>query len=294
MRHRAACLAVAAGALAGCSSDFSPPSYLNDLRILAVVADPLELQVQPGGPLPSIALRPVVYPAGTVVTQSWSFCPVSAGSASGYACVVPECPLPAPAADGSLAVTGNDLASCYPALGAPAPAGLPSPLDTFFRYSVTATAPSGNASRVAVLEVPLWVGPLPAGHVVNLPPRIERVEIGGSVVYDSDPAAPTSPAPPLASGASLPVRVVIDPASVQTYVDAAGVTRVETMTVDYYATAGRFASDAETGTDTVDSLQGQDFTAAELGAGALSVYVVALDLRGGQEVAGPFPVPIAP
>ncbi|HVP67051.1 MAG TPA: hypothetical protein VMT17_07290 [Anaeromyxobacteraceae bacterium] len=294
---------LASAALAGCSTDFLPPSYLNDLRVLAVLADPLELQVQAGAAPPSIALRPVVYPALTAVAdvaQAWTFCPVSAGSAAGYACVEPECALSKPegplpvGADGSIDVTPDALAACSPALGGSLPEGVPSPLTTYFRYSVTATTPAGSQSRVAVLEVPVWFGPPPAGYEINLPPAIQRVEIGTSVVFASDPTVPTQQAPPLAQGGSLPVHVVIDPASVQTYVDAAGVTRVETMTVDYYATAGRFASDSATGLDTVVSLSGTDFTAAELAAAVLQVYVVALDLRGGQAVGGPFPVTIAP
>jgi hypothetical protein len=220
---------------------------------------------------------------------------LSAGSVSGYACAVPECALPTPEDDGSLTVAFAEIGACYPALSGSTPAALPSPVETFFRYTVTSATSAGDEqSRDAVLQVPLWIGALPPGYAINLPPEIESVAIGGSLVYEEDPSVQVAAAPVLANGSSLLVQVLIDPSSVQTYVDAAGQTQSETMTVDYYATAGRFASDSATGIDTQVALDGESFTAADLAAGTLEVYVVALDLRGGQAVAGPFTVPIGP
>ncbi len=177
--------------------------------------------------------------------------------------------------------------------GGTPPPTLPSPLQTFFRFCVSAAAPPAGGSpcaqtgaRNAVLEVPVWPSGFPPGYVVNLPPVIRQVDIGGTEVYPTPPGTP----PVLQTGASVPVHVSIDPASVQTYVDADGVTRVETMTVDYYATAGRFASDLATGIDTAVDLQGTSLTQEDLARGSLEVFVVALDLRGGQAVAGPFQV----
>jgi len=295
---KAALAATALAALAGCSPDFLPPSYLNGLRVLAVTAAPLE--VAPASPV--LALTPVVYSAVTSasgLSEAWSFCPASAGSVSGYACAVPECQLgppaygctfegcalsAAPAAGGSIAVTFGP--GCF------SPA-LPSPLQTFFRFCVSET-PSGSPcteppARNAVLQVPVWPDGFPPGHVVNLPPIIARVDIAGGEVYPTPPGAP----PSLPNGGTVPVRVMIDPSSVQTYVDADGVTRVETMTVDYYATAGRFASDLATGVDTTVNLQGTSLSPQDLADG-LDVYVVAIDLRGGQAVAGPFHVTVGP
>jgi len=295
-------LAVALASLAGCSSNFLPPSYLNDLRVLAILATPLELIDDGMKPPSSIAidLHPVVYPAGSVTSQTWSFCPLSAGSIAGYACAVKECeggnaqgqvPSMVPGADGSIHVTLGDLLTyCY--AGASLPDNIPSPVETLFRYTVSSTTSPGTAqSRVAVLGVPLWVGPLPAGFAPNAPPRFQTVEIGGKFVYAIDPSVKIETPPPLPIGGSLPVHVVLTPDSAQTYVDAAGVTQVEILTIYFYATAGRFASDLATGLDTAVALQGNSFTAAELARPTLSVYVVALDLRGGQAVAGPFAVP---
>jgi hypothetical protein len=74
-------------------------------------------------------------------------------------------------------------------------------------------------------------------------------------------------------------------------VDAAGVTRTETMTGYYYSTAGRFANGLATGVDTTVDLEGTYLLPGQTTA---EVWLVAVDLRGGQAVAGPFTVPIGP
>jgi hypothetical protein len=90
---------------------------------------------------------------------------------------------------------------------------------------------------------------------------------------------------------ALPVRVVVDPASAQPYVDAAGVARVETITVSYFTTAGRFAADRSTGLDVSVDLQGTDLGPTDASA---DVWIAVRDLRGGQALAGPFRVAFAP
>ncbi|HTP52788.1 MAG TPA: hypothetical protein VMK42_19020 [Anaeromyxobacteraceae bacterium] len=294
---RALPCAFALSSLVACSGNLLPPSYLDNLRVLAILATPLQIVLDPSEPPPTIALTPVVYPAGSLLTdqQSWSFCPVSAGSIAAYACAVPACALPSPNPDGSVVATAADLESCYPAeSGAPGlpAAGLSSPVETTFTYTVSSVTASGTETRVAVLQLPLYLGPLPPGVTPNRPPAFQAVEIGGVTVFP----APASPVPPpvLPNGGSVDVHVAIDPASVDTYLDADGRPQVETITVDFYATAGRFASDLATGLDNTVALQGTSFTPADLEAGTLEVYVVALDLRGGQAVVGPVAVAIAP
>jgi hypothetical protein len=276
--RRSVAAALLALLLGGCASDFLPASYLNDLRVLAILADPLEV-----GPGQQVALRPAVYlpPGAAISSQRWTFCPLSAGSVSGYSCAVPQCQVDLPfAADGSTAADPSALAQqCLAAAGGSLPAALPETVEVTFAYQVASTQ---GQSRQAVLQLPLWTqGPPPDP---NRPPVIERVEIGGVPVFP----APGAPAP-LPAGAAVAVHVVIDPASVQTYLDAAGTALTETMTASYYATAGRLSADRATGVDTAVDLEAIDLEEGQTGA---DVYVVVRDLRGGQALAGPFTVPI--
>jgi hypothetical protein len=265
--------------LAGCSSDFSPQSDLLGLRVLALVASPLELA--PGEP---VTVQPHEYvPAGaTVASRRWTFCPLSAGSVAAYACAVPQCEVElAPAADGSVTANPTQLIQqCLGAASGAVPPGIPDQVLTVFRYRV---ATADGFAREAVLQIPQWTRQAPPDP--NLPPVITGVEIGGV------PARVGVPTPPLPVNGILPVRLLIDPASVQTYVDAAGLTQSETMTGYFYSTAGRFANGLSTGVDTSVDLEGGNLPP---GLTSLEVFVVALDLRGGQAVAGPFTVPIGP
>lgn len=276
-RARTLLAAAAAAALTGCATDFLPPSYLDDLRVLAIVADPLEL-----APRQDVTLRAEVYlsPGATVASARWTFCPLSAGAVAAYACAVPQCEVElSPAPDGS--VTANPFAlveACVASSGGALPASLPEVVDTVFRYRVTS---STGKSRDAVLQIPQWTRTAPTDP--NLPPVITGVYIGGVEMV------PGAVVPPLPVGGAVPVRLVIDPRSVQTYVDAAGYLREETMTGYFFATGGRYSANLTTGVDTTVDLEGNEIPADQA---SLQVWALALDLRGGQALAGPFTVPI--
>jgi hypothetical protein len=266
-------------AATGCTNDFAPQSDLTGLRVLALVADPLEL-----GPGDPVSILPVDYlpPGSAVAARRWTFCPLSAGSVSAYACAVPQCEVDLPASpDGSVTANPTELiVQCLGAGGGTIPATVPDQILTVFRYRVTI---DGAPPRDAVLQIPQWTRTPPPDP--NLPPVISGVEIGGV------PAQVGVPTPPLPVNGNLAVRLLVDPASVQTYVDAAGVTQTETMTGYFYSTAGRFTDGVTTGVDTAVNLEGTNLLPGQTTA---EVWVVALDLRGGQAVAGPFTVPIGP
>ena len=278
-RALAASLTVTLALVTGCTNDFTPQSSLEGLRVLALVADPLEL-----APGQAITVRPQDWlpPGASIADQRWTFCPLSAGAVAAYACAVPQCEVNlAPAPDGS--VTANPtqiITQCLGAAGGTIPADLPDQIQIVFRYRV---ASSQGESRDAVLQIPQWTRLPPPDP--NLPPVIVGVEIGGV------PAQVGVPAAPLPVNGKLPVRLLVDPLSVQTYVDAAGVSRSETMTGYFYSTAGRFANGLATGVDTTVDLEGTYLLPGQVTA---EVWIVALDLRGGQAVAGPFTVPIVP
>jgi hypothetical protein len=274
MRRSLTAVAVAALA-AGCTNDFAPQSNLTGLRTLALIAQPLEL-----GPGQDVTVRAVdcVPPDTTISMAKFTFCPLTAGAVTAYACAVPECKVDlTPGPDGS--VTTNPTALVLQCLGGSIPATVPDTVNTVFRYRVET---ADGQARDAVVQVPQWTRRPPPDP--NLPPVISGVEIGGA------PAQVGVPTPPLPPNGSLPVRVRIDPSSVQTYVDAAGVTQTESMTTYFYSTAGEFANDLASGVDTTVNLNA---TGLPPGQASAEVWVVALDLRNGQAVAGPFTVPIA-
>jgi hypothetical protein len=93
----------------------------------------------------------------------------------------------------------------------------------------------------------------------------------------------------VAAEGQVKVRVRVDPGSLDDYVDSAGRQRTEEALVSFFATAGRFEYDRESGTDVTGT-----WTAEQLleGQERAAVYVVARDLRGGQTLAGPYYVPI--
>ena len=274
--------AIALLVVAGCKNDFSPQSDLLGLRVLALRARPLEL-----APGESVTVQATSYvPAGaTVLSERWTFCPLSAGAVAAYACAVPQCEVElTPAPDGT--VTANPTEIIAACLGFPVgtiPPGVPDQILTVFRYRIATDLP---ASRDAVLQIPQWTRRPPPDP--NLPPVIDQVLIGGRVVWEN--GAPVGVPPLLPPNGLLPVELRIDPASVQTYTDAAGVLQTETMTGYFYTTAGTFSAGITTGVDTINDLEGTNLVAGQIA----KVWIVALDLRGGQAVAGPIDVTVGP
>jgi len=268
-------------ALAACGADFTPRSVLADLRVLALVTAPLE-----AGPADSVTVRPVTLPgAGTgVVEERWSFCPLTTGASAGYACVAAACEFAlAPAPDGSVTLAPFALAQqCLAAAGAggaPAagvPAQVPDKVDSVVRYRVTA---SDGQTREAVQVVPLYTRAAPL--VRNAPPVVTGVTIGGAPVLGG--ARP----PPLDAGGALEVRVTLDPASAEPYVDDAGNALAEALVVSFFTTAGRFDFDRGSGPDARVELKDE---AILPGTGTAQLWAVARDGRGGETVVGPFQV----
>jgi hypothetical protein len=281
-RHLAASLVAVALLAAGCKNDFAPQSDLLGLRVLALVADRPEL-----APGQSITITPTDFVPGTPAStkRSWSFCPFTVGAVTAYACAVPACEVPLP--DGAT-VTANPtelIAACLP--NGRIPPGLPEPVNSVFRYQITTVTDGVTATREAILQVPQWLYQVPTNP--NLPPVIQKVLVGGTQVWPV--TVPPAVPPYLPPNGTLPVELVIDPASVQTFVDAAGLTQTETMTGYFYTTGGTIPDGITTGVDTTTNLEGTGFLPGQTSA---QVWVVALDLRGGQAVAGPFTVPFGP
>jgi hypothetical protein len=265
-----------------CMDDFLPSSRLAGLRVLSIASDPLEV-----GPGESVTLTPLVFApegAGTP-TQSWTFCPISAGPRAGYACLVASCEKPVtPRADGRVTARPYDLAlACLAELaasGATPPSGapmsmadIPETIEVFFRHRVTL----GAETRESVARLDLYTRGAPP--VRNRPPRITGLTIGGMPVATSSTATKSVA---LADLSKVEVKLAIDPASLDADEEAI---------VSYYSTAGRFD------TDRTDGLDGAAFLETDEDDGpfdAATLYVVVRDGRGGQAAVGPIALRKAP
>lgn len=286
---------VAAALLAGCTQEFTPPSVLDGLRVLALVAEPPEAgpgaPPAPGAPAPGedVTVRAFTWPeAGDPTSpqreEAWSFCPITAGATTGYRCLAQACETPlVPAPDGTVTANPYRLAlACLAALGGggelPPGAVVPDQVETVFRYTVR----SGGTERTAVARVPLFSAERTAAER-NRSPVIARVELGGAV------AVPGAIAATAAAGAKVPLAVALDPASIQPYVDTSGREVFESVVVEVFSTAGRFDADRGPAPDATFELE---LTKLAPDAAEAAVYVVARDLRGGQAVGGPYRIAI--
>ena len=274
---------------AACSGDLPPRSVLQDLRVLALLATPLE-----AGPSDSVSVRAVTFVPGggttsASLTETWSFCPFTIGATASDLCAVPQCETPLTPVNG--AVTENpgtraqDCLTRFRSAGAVLPAGLPAQvpprLEVLFRY--VASAP-GFESREAVLRVPLYPGGVPAAP--NAAPKVTALAFGGEALDPGLPP-PTGSVGTVPKGGQLEVRVVLDPLSVQQYQDSSGRTVSEQLFVSFYTTDGRFDFDRGVGLD--ENVNLKDDKVANRAVPA-NVYAVAHDDRGGATVLGPYTV----
>jgi hypothetical protein len=164
--------------------------------------------------------------------------------------------------------------------GVPVPAdALPATVESVFRLEART---AGGQGRTGVARVPLYPRGAPAER--NLPPVLSAIEVAGAAV------APGAASAPVPRGSKVPVTVRVDPASIQTYLDATGRTLTETVVVEIFATAGKV--DFDRGDAPVAAFE-LDLSAAGAATEAL-VYVVVRDLRGGQASPAPVRIPISP
>ena len=275
--------------LAGCATDFTPASVVEDLRVLAIVAEPPDVLLPATfpGPTETVTLRatavaPPASPGGapaTPSTVSWSFCPFSIGASTGYACAVPACETPlTPAADGSVTIDpvllgAACLASSGGALpGAPAGSGLPAGFEVLVRYVATLD----GLRREAVQRIPVLAATATSR---NLNPVISSTTSGADCALAAGPC----------SVGAIPIDVAIDLGSFQPYT-VGDRTAEETIVVSFFTTAGRFKDPTGQATPAAPATSAL-LEAKELGGATQAlVWVVARDLRGGEAVVGPLTV----
>jgi len=273
--------------LTGCGAEFDPASWLRETRVLAIEAAPLDVV---GDAEVTLVVR-VFVPEGTaVVRERWSVCPLTMGPEGGFACVDAACETEIePEADGTVRTRPRPLLlACVGDLTTDAGEGrtaapfdpdeLPESVDVVFRYEVEDDT---GLERRSILRLPVWLGDGPAAP--NRPPVITAVTFAGV------PAATGDPVAAVAEDGRLEVGVLVDAESLDAYEDVDGTDLVEEPIVSFFATAGRFDRQQKAGADVTTT-----WTAKELADGdsAATFWVLVLDLRGGQAVAGPFLVPI--
>ena len=262
---RAVALLALTTALVGCGEEFDPQSLLNTLRILALVAEPLDV-----GLSETTTITPHMHvPDGVEPTLSWSACPVSLGGRLGFECIDPRCEIEiAPTfspADVSLECFDSisDDFEIPEGLGPEAAAGADAePLAVQVRLQAD--------ERQAVATVNLHFALTPP--VRNRHPVIAELRTGALEV---------------AEGGSVAVEAVIDPDSIDTFTrEEAGrsIEQPEEILVEWYSTTGRFKTER---TDGPRHETEWEATKLEDGQGSVKIWAAARDLRGGQAVAGP-------
>lgn len=301
-------LAAAAG-LAGCAEEFPPGSVIQDQRLLALLADPPELD----GRDPAVSVRvaaveaaPPGFAAPAGLVRAWSFCPFTLGAATAYRCAVPQCEVDLPAdPDGAVTVRPVELAAACLAGAGPLPpdlsgGALPETVEVVVRHRLLDPAAGGAPTvlREAVQRIPVWtVAPTRA---LNGAPRFAAVPLAFSTAQGgeapavpcADPAAPGTAACPRAGtlprGGRVTVEAAVTPDSFETY--AVGErTATEALTVSFFTSAGRFTQERGGPSPATPT------TATELKHEKIDgdprwvlVWAVLRDLRGGEAAAGPY------
>lgn len=286
-----AALLMSVALVLGCGEEFQTPSELEELRVLMLRSTPIEIQIGE-----DVVLEHVVYvPDGQRITEErWSFCPFTAGAFASFACVACEVDaLPDPTTGElrfnpmAMALGCEELADLIGGAGAASGGEEADPEDeppayveTLFRYQVRT---SDGESLEAVLRVPVWLEEPPEQE--NGHPAIVDVTLDG-VAPDADGSWPEA-----GQEEKRLLRVTIDEDSLDAFLDSDGDEKDESAVVSFYATAGSFEWNRRSGTDVDVEWTAPDED--EEGVDEAQIYVVVRDLRGGQDLRGPYVIPIA-
>jgi len=255
-------LALAALSPAGCAEDFPPASVIEDQRILALLAEPPELDgrdLAVTTRVSAVEAAPPGFTSGAGLARAWSFCPFTLGASTAYRCALPQCETPLlPDAGGAVTVAPVQLAlQCLADFGGALPPDvlgggtLPDQVEVVVRYRLLRPAAGGaapEALREAVQRIPVWtVAPT---RTLNTAPAFDAVPL----VIGENPApvpcdlsaplgsAACPPAATLPEGGRLAVRAQVTPASFEDY-PAGERTTTEALAVSFFTSAGRFTDE---------------------------------------------------
>lgn len=288
------------GLLCGCGDTFQPRNSLQEVRVLAIEASPLEVGLNE-----TVTVKPVVHlPEGrTVASYRWHYCPINSGAVAGYQCASAACDvdIESPSYDAEVTVAPSDaLFACIGELlnesAASEAAGDDensmnaddiTRLDTALFYELTDD--EGRVFR-HVKAIPLWK---------EKPAEINRAPVILDVAID-DVSVVAGASTSAVREADIAVTVTMDPESVDSFTDTRGDVVDEDFIISFFATAGGFDADRKDGLDVTNTLT---FSADEMApepwepplaltddVTSLDIYVVVRDGRGGQTAAGPYTV----
>ena len=282
MRAAVILFALALLLLPSCAEELDPVTFLQEPRVLAIVSEPLE-----AGPGEEVTLRPILYvPEGTkVASATWRFCPMTFGPMTAYACLVPSPPCLvdlAAEADGSVKANPSALAlgclahaSSLADLDASVPVAVPDEVETVFFLTVEL---DDGRKRDSLMRVPLHTSPIEG-------PRNRHPVV--SLLIEGKEPAPGDSFHVFAEGDDLEIEVLVDPDSLDPYVDVIGRDRVEEPIVSFFSDAGKFDKERDDGTEVENTWR---FLDHGLDRSEARLYAVVRDERGGQAVAGPVKV----
>ena len=288
--------------LVACGDEFQPRTSLQEIRVLALEASPLEV-----GLGESVTVQPVVYlpQERSIVDYKWTYCPINLGAVAGYSCIDPACELSVTSAQYSdpITLTPSDaLFECLGVLstkmeteGTDASEGMDpdeiAKIDTALFFEMTDD--EGRIFR-HTKAIPLWKE---KPEVINQAPVVADVMIDGVSVLDGAAVVAEREA-------EIEIRLTVDPESMGTYVNSRDEIVDEEAIVSFYSTAGVFKADRKDGVDVTNTLQ---FTPSEMASEpwdpplalgpdvtSLDIYAVVRDGQGGQTAVGPFTVDLVP
>jgi hypothetical protein len=316
--------------LSACGEDFVPESLLDNTRILAVVTEP----IAPGFD-DEVSLQPVLHipEGGKVISESWSFCPITVGSNFGFACVDEGCVSELEGSENPLgsvsAKPGPLLLTCLTDVLAnlegfegkkeaeegisPDSEEIPEMLETVFRYTVVVEEEQADGSvttveRKALTRVNLHFEEPP----VNRNPEFESITIDGLELDLSEEDTGLS-----LKGAKdrvekckygqcddvireYSVILKVKESSLDTYFNQAyDKDEIEETEVFWFVTAGRVVQEEKNnleveGVWSFTKLSGEQQSDLDGGSLEAWLYAVLRDGEGGQASYGPFKFTVEP
>jgi hypothetical protein len=288
-------------AFGGCTPPFDPASYINKLRLLAVVADPPEV---PGGAASTLTAY-FANPGGPAPTLAWSECllpptpstgaeinPACAGSDMG----APMVPLPSGATTTMNATLTATTTAPMPTFASPLALGLPDSNNGFY-LPIRAVLTAGNQELTAFYRLRFHF-PLPAPLLTNPPNknpvlmgiyRVPSADAGMDQQTELDDAHPPMMTPEVHAHDQVYLRALATPESSEAYViydnfPPSGQPRMvnEKIKVSWYTTAGSFSNEA-TGVAKPDTTLTLDKHLPPSGT-PIELWAVAQDERGGTAI----------
>ncbi len=294
---------LAASAVTGCTPEpGAPPSLVSETRLLAVRGEPAE--AAPGAMVHFTTL--VASPTGTVAAPAftWSFCldpkPLAENNAIAAACIgdATAVGVPVPSLDAALpadgcALFGPDVPPPMPGQPAlrprdpdvtggyyqPLKLDLPGPPDLIGVALERITCELANAPVDVVRDFTMR-------YQANRNPAIAAV-LGAP---EGQPPAPIAMLPSVAPGARLALEVQFADGAAETYpvYDTTARTLVdhrEALRVSWFAAAGAFDHDRTGRGEDETALTTDDTWTAPAASGAVPLWVVLRDSRGGVDFA---------